>query len=91
VSGSLPVLGQSTLEATDEPNSLLSETLLPSPATLITLDAAEYTIAVDSFNFHEEFFGQNFNIDKGAWIRTGCVGFWSGMARLRLSLSVWSN
>ncbi|HEY0606423.1 MAG TPA: hypothetical protein VGD58_26095 [Herpetosiphonaceae bacterium] len=44
--------------------------------------AAERTIAVGSFNFHEEFFGQNFNIrsDDESWVRTGCVGF--GLERL---------
>lgn len=44
--------------------------------------AAERTIAVGSFNFHEEFFGQNFNIrsDAESWVRTGCVGF--GLERL---------
>lgn len=40
------------------------------------------TIAVGSFNFHEEFFGHSFNIqrDDNDWIRTGCVGF--GLERL---------
>jgi seryl-tRNA synthetase len=44
--------------------------------------AAERTIAVGSFNFHEEFFGQNFQIrtHEGAWVRSGCVGF--GLERL---------
>ena len=44
--------------------------------------AAERTIAVGSFNVHEEFFGQNFNIrsDAESWVRTGCVGF--GLERL---------
>ena len=40
------------------------------------------TIAVGSFNFHEEFFGHSFHIqrDDNDWIRTGCVGF--GLERL---------
>ncbi|HEX6290017.1 MAG TPA: hypothetical protein VFZ66_12545 [Herpetosiphonaceae bacterium] len=44
--------------------------------------AADRTIAVGSFNFHEEFFGENFNIrsDAQGWARTGCVGF--GLERL---------
>jgi seryl-tRNA synthetase len=41
-----------------------------------------HTIAVGSFNFHDHFFGENFNIkrDNGECISTGCVGF--GLERL---------
>lgn len=37
----------------------------------------ERTIAVASFNFHDQFFGERFKIQGGGdgWIRTGCVGF----------------
>jgi hypothetical protein len=40
------------------------------------------TIAVGSFNFHDNFFGQRFHIAKsgGDWVETGCVGF--GLERL---------
>ena len=40
------------------------------------------TIAVASFNFHEQFFGERFNISKSdnEWSKTGCVGF--GLERL---------
>ncbi|RCX18364.1 hypothetical protein DFR58_105128 [Anaerobacterium chartisolvens] len=40
------------------------------------------TIAAASFNFHDQFFGQRFNIKKSDsnWISTGCVGF--GIERL---------
>ena len=41
----------------------------------------ERTIAAASFNFHDQFFGQSFNIKRGEdWMRTGCVGF--GLERL---------
>jgi seryl-tRNA synthetase len=41
----------------------------------------ERTIAVASFNFHDQFFGERFKIARGEdWIRTGCVGF--GLERL---------
>lgn len=43
---------------------------------------ASRSIAVGSFNFHEGFFGEGFNIkhaDDG-WVRTACVGF--GLERL---------
>ncbi len=44
--------------------------------------APDRTIAVGSFNFHESFFGENFNIkrDQNDWVRTACVGF--GLERL---------
>jgi hypothetical protein len=44
--------------------------------------AEDRTIAVGSFNFHEEFFGKNFNIRRrdDKWVRTACVGF--GLERL---------
>jgi seryl-tRNA synthetase len=44
--------------------------------------AGDRTIAAASFNFHDQFFGERFNIKRGAteWIRTGCVGF--GIERL---------
>jgi hypothetical protein len=40
------------------------------------------TIAVASFNFHDQVFGEGFNIkgSDGDWIRTACVGF--GLERL---------
>ncbi len=40
------------------------------------------TIAAASFNFHDEFFGERFNIKRGEteWMRSGCVGF--GIERL---------
>ena len=40
------------------------------------------TVAAASFNFHDQFFGQRFNIKKTDmdWITTGCVGF--GIERL---------
>jgi seryl-tRNA synthetase len=43
---------------------------------------APRSIAVGSFNFHEGFFGEGFNIKHGVdgWVRTACVGF--GLERL---------
>jgi seryl-tRNA synthetase len=43
---------------------------------------APRSIAVGSFNFHEGFFGEGFNIKHGddGWVRTACVGF--GLERL---------
>lgn len=40
------------------------------------------TIAAASFNFHDHFFGEQFNIKRGEteWMSTGCVGF--GIERL---------
>ncbi len=40
------------------------------------------TIAAGSFNFHDSFFGEGFNIRHGQenWVRTACVGF--GLERL---------
>jgi len=42
----------------------------------------EHTIAVASFNFHDQFFGERFHIkgEDDDWIRMGCVGF--GLERL---------
>ena len=42
----------------------------------------ERTIAAASFNFHDNFFGERFNIKRGEteWMRSGCVGF--GIERL---------
>ncbi|MFZ6028174.1 MAG: hypothetical protein ACOYYS_10715 [Chloroflexota bacterium] len=44
--------------------------------------AANRTIAVGSFNFHDQTFGERFKITRSDqdWIRTGCVGF--GLERL---------
>ncbi|WP_028545521.1 hypothetical protein [Paenibacillus taiwanensis] len=44
--------------------------------------ADERTIAAASFNFHDHFFGEQFNIRRGEsdWMSTGCVGF--GIERL---------
>ncbi|WP_186785986.1 hypothetical protein [Paenibacillus agilis] len=44
--------------------------------------ASDRTIAAASFNFHEHFFGEQFNIKRGEteWMATGCVGF--GIERL---------
>lgn len=41
-----------------------------------------HTIAVGSFNFHDQFFGKGFNMtqDTGSWLKSGCVGF--GLERL---------
>jgi seryl-tRNA synthetase len=38
---------------------------------------SDRTIAVASFNFHDQFFGQQFEIQNSAsgWVSTGCVGF----------------
>ena len=40
------------------------------------------TIAAASFNFHDHFFGEQFNIKRGdtEWMTTGCIGF--GIERL---------
>ncbi|MCY9761949.1 hypothetical protein M5X06_17115 [Paenibacillus alvei] len=39
--------------------------------------ASDRTIATASFNFHDHFFGEQFNIKRGEeeWVSTGCVGF----------------
>lgn len=44
--------------------------------------ASDRTIAAASFNFHDHFFGEQFNIKRGEedWVSTGCVGF--GIERL---------
>ncbi|MDK8180291.1 hypothetical protein [Paenibacillus sp. UMB4589-SE434] len=44
--------------------------------------ADDRTIAAASFNFHDHFFGEQFNIKRGEseWMSTGCVGF--GIERL---------
>lgn len=44
--------------------------------------AGDKTIAAASFNFHDNFFGERFNIKRGEteWLKTGCVGF--GIERL---------
>jgi len=43
---------------------------------------SDRTIAAASFNFHDHFFGEQFNIKRGEteWMTTGCVGF--GIERL---------
>jgi seryl-tRNA synthetase len=44
--------------------------------------ASDKTIAAASFNFHDNFFGERFNIKRGEteWMKTGCVGL--GIERL---------
>jgi hypothetical protein len=66
----------------DTASKTLSQKMLELKYEL-RLDVGEgRTIAVGSFNFHEQFFGERFNIQRAhsEHVRTGCVGF--GLERL---------
>ncbi len=65
----------------DTAEKIWSQRLLELKYELRLNIAPDRSIAVGSFNFHDNFFGQGFNIKRGEdWIRTGCVGF--GLERL---------
>jgi hypothetical protein len=66
----------------DTAEKIWSQKLLELKYELRLNVAADRTIAAGSFNFHEGFFGENFQIRRGErdWARTACVGF--GLERL---------
>jgi len=59
----------------------------------------DHTISVASFNYHDHFFGENFNMkfDSGKYIVTGCVGFgierfmFAFLTQYGLNKSNWPN
>ncbi|WP_031096894.1 hypothetical protein, partial [Streptomyces sp. NRRL S-15] len=67
---------------TDTSERIWSQRLLELKYELRLDVAPDRTIAVGSFNFHDDLFGKAFGIDHGANgpIRSGCVGF--GLERL---------
>jgi seryl-tRNA synthetase len=66
----------------DMAEKIWSQRLLELKYELRLYVDAPRSIAVGSFNFHEGFFGEGFNIKHGdqGWVRTACVGF--GLERL---------
>jgi seryl-tRNA synthetase len=67
---------------TDTSERIWSQRLMELKYELRLDVAPERTIAVGSFNFHDDLFGKAFGIDHGANgpVRSGCVGF--GLERL---------
>ncbi|MES4909013.1 MULTISPECIES: hypothetical protein [unclassified Streptomyces] len=67
---------------TDTSGRIWSQRLLELKYELQLPVAADRTIAVGSFNFHDDLFGEAFGIahGSGGMIRSGCVGF--GLERL---------
>lgn len=67
---------------TDTSERIWSQRLMELKYELRLHVAPEQTIAVGSFNFHDDLFGKTFGIDHGANgpVRSGCVGF--GLERL---------
>jgi seryl-tRNA synthetase len=66
----------------DTASKIWSQKILELKYELRLNVAEDRTIAVSSFNFHEDFFGKAFAIRRGdsEWIKTTCVGF--GLERL---------
>lgn len=61
----------------DTAAKILSQKMLELKYELRLQMTADSSLAIGSFNFHEHFFGERFNIKKEEddWIQTGCVGF----------------
>lgn len=66
----------------DSASKIWSQKILELKYELRLNVAPDRTIAVGSFNFHENFFGKGFNItsETDEWVKTACVGF--GLERL---------
>jgi seryl-tRNA synthetase len=66
----------------DTAAKILNQRMLELKYELRLNIGAERTVAVGSFNFHDQFFGDRFNLrkDDGERAKTGCVGF--GLERL---------
>jgi hypothetical protein len=82
LSGYCDVANDPFFVAQDTASKIFSQRMMELKYELHLNIAEEPTIAVASFNFHENFFGQSFQITQGnqSPILTGCVGF--GLERL---------